>query len=74
MFKKIGIVIKNWSHIDELLRKEAIKKELERREADRYRLRLCYMHRQERNRSVYSQKNCDYCILLKKLGEAKYGD
>jgi hypothetical protein len=74
MFKKIGIIIKNWSHIDELLRKEALKKELERHEADKHRLKLCYMHRQERYRSIYSEMNCDYCNLLRQLEEVRHGD
>lgn len=30
-------------------------------------LNLCYKHRQEQNRSRYSEKNCDHCKLLKKL-------
>lgn len=36
-------------------------------EANKHRLKLCYKHRQERNRSQFSSAKCDYCKLLKKV-------
>ena len=32
-------------------------------------LNLCYKHRQERNRSHFSEPSCDYCKLLKRVRE-----
>ena len=33
--------------------------------ANAHRLKLCFDHRQEQNRSIYSEQNCAYCKLLK---------
>lgn len=35
--------------------------------ARQHHLHLCVQHQQERNRSHYSEKNCDYCKLLARV-------
>jgi hypothetical protein len=47
------------------------KGDLLRLETKHHNLNLCYKHRQEQNRSHYSEKNCDYCKLLNKVPSNK---
>ena len=52
-------------------RKERLALEAEKkREADRHRLHLCEKHNPILGLSNYAEHNCDYCKLLKKVGEA----
>lgn len=67
----LGFFTRLWWAItaNEDFEKEVIARKRERedkeRESRRYNLDLCYKHRQEHNHSHFSEKNCDYCKLLK---------
>ena len=58
---------------------EAVKKEQQKidavkREQNRHRLDLCFKHRQEPNRSHFSEQNCHYCQLeqqIKSMGASQ---
>lgn len=70
-FKKLLFVFRYGDEILSLIKKE----NEEKREADRklrqYNLNLCLAHQQERNRSHYSEHNCDYCKLQKEISNLK---
>jgi len=66
-FKRIYLLFTYGKELDQVLkekRQELLKIE---RENNKHRLNLCYKHRQEPYFSHYSEDNCDYCKLLKKL-------
>jgi len=64
MFKRLMYLFTAGPELDSLIKKEKQERELAEFESNRYRLHLCYKHRQEPNHSHYSAHNCDYCKLL----------
>tara|TARA_R110000822_G_scaffold289060_1_gene410334 strand:+ start:230 stop:460 length:231 start_codon:yes stop_codon:yes gene_type:complete len=67
--KKIKLVFTYNNELEDLLKSQRIQKLEKEREAKRYNLHLCFDHKQESQQSHYSKNNCDYCKVLKKLGE-----
>lgn len=55
----------------EQVRVRRVAREEAEREARKHHLNLCAKHQQEQNHSHYSEKNCDYCKLLKQLEGSK---
>ena len=52
--------------LEEVLKEKKREREDAERKTNRHRLDLCFKHRQEQNRSIFSEGNCDYCKLLAK--------
>ena len=63
LLKRLRYLWKAPDALDALIAAEQKKRELERIEADKDRLHLCYRHRQEEKHAHYDEKNCDYCNL-----------
>lgn len=51
------------AEVEELILDKRAEMLQQEHENNRYRLNLCYKHRQEQNHSHYSEQNCHYCQL-----------
>ena len=71
LLNKIKLLFTYGPELEKVLKILKDKKLEQERENNRYRLNLCYKHRQESKYSDYSSQNCDYCKLLKQLEELK---
>lgn len=71
MFKKLLFLFKYSKEIEILLAQKRKEKEDAEFQARRHHLKLCLKHQQERNRSHFSESNCDYCKLLKSSSNAQ---
>lgn len=67
LFTLIGYLFRNKEEIERLIEKEVKLREEEIRKSKAHCLNLCYAHRQEENRSHYSEHNCHHCQLLDEL-------
>ena len=61
--KRLKYLFTSTEALDILIAKEQRKIDDAERENQIHRLDLCYKHRQEPNRSHYSEHNCYYCQL-----------
>jgi len=64
ILKRLKFVFTHKTDIESLLKKEQQAREEIEFNEQRYHLNLCLKHQQERNRSHFSEANCDYCKLL----------
>lgn len=71
MFKRLIYLITAGDALDELIKEEKRKAYDLKQENNRYRLDLCYKHRQEQNHSHFSPNNCAYCKLEAKKNALK---
>ncbi len=65
--ERLMLVFTYGPELDEVLQDTRRKKQEEKWEADRHRLRLCEKHQQESTYSHYAPCNCHYCRLLEHL-------
>jgi len=70
-FKRLKLVFTFGPEIDLVLEKLRDERELAKREEEKFNLKLCSKHKQEKLQSQYSEKNCDYCRLLKEIEEMR---
>lgn len=68
-FKKVFLVFQYGAELEAILKEKKDAADKAEREAEiesnRYRLNLCFKHRQEESQSWYSEGNCDHCRLLR---------
>lgn len=69
MIKKLILLFKYGKELEEVLREKQEEKLRLERESKKDNLKLCFKHKQESKRSHYSEDNCDYCKLLKRIKE-----
>ena len=69
LINRIRLLFTYGEEIDEVLEKMRKEKEEKERIKRSTYLKLCYKHQQEEYHSHYSEQNCDYCKILKKLKE-----
>jgi len=67
IFKRLKYLFTAGKEIDVLILLKEQEERARKSEGNRYRLGLCYKHRQEQLHTVYSEQHCDYCKLLIKL-------
>ena len=67
----LRLLFRYGSEIEKLLKVQEQEEKDRIREGSRYNLKLCVKHRQEVNKSHYSEKNCDHCKLLEELKELR---
>lgn len=65
ILKKLNLIFTYGNELEQVLKDVKKKKEDEAFKACANHLNLCLKHQQERNHSHFSEKNCDYCKLLK---------
>lgn len=67
MFKRLKYLFTASAELDILIKKEHDILEKKKREDQIHRLNLCWKHRQEQNRSSFSEHNCHYCQAQKHI-------
>lgn len=67
LFKRLYYVFSRRKEIEALIKQEEERQRLAEWEATKDNLSLCKRHAQERNRSEFSEHNCDHCRLQKRL-------
>lgn len=65
--KRLLLIFTYPGELKEVLEEKRMKKIKQQRESERHNLNLCFKHRQEKNHSHFSEQNCDYCKLLRKI-------
>lgn len=76
LLKRLQFVFRYGPELDQLVEKQRQENIAKKREEDKHRLKLCFKHRQEPNRSHYAEHNCDHCAALARidfLDKHRYG-
>lgn len=68
---RLKMVFTHGSELEEFAEQEKKRRIEKETEAKKFNLRLCEKHQQESQHSIYSEHNCDYCILLRINEEIK---
>lgn len=65
LLKRLTLIFSYGKELDEILMEKRMNKLMEEQKARKFNLKLCLKHKQEQNKSHYSEHNCDYCKLAK---------
>lgn len=68
--KRLWLLVTSGPELDEVIEQQRRARLYQEAENNRYRLKLCFKHRQESRRSHYAEHNCDHCNLQRQLGNA----
>lgn len=66
-FAKLALIFTSGPELLEIIQEKRVARIHREAEENRYRLKLCYKHRQEQNRSHFAEHNCDHCKALARI-------
>lgn len=70
---RLRLVLTYGPEIKQILQERRREQERKQAEEHKYRLNLCYKHRQEQNRSHFAEHNCHYCQAQGEIGRLRNG-